>query len=130
MNYYPQSDANLLDTLFAPYADAFNNHFIQGNYSPKTVEGYYCYFTYFSQWLKQNTFDIDNINEGVIQRFLGERFPGDTSKQTVCQFYCCEINYENQHVRTDCTVSGWNLPLYNIALQSFKKAAQGSIFCV
>lgn len=83
MNYYHQSGANLLDTLFAPYADTFNDHFIQGNYSPKTVEGYYYYFTFFSRWLKQNSFDIDNINEGVIQQFLGERFSGDTLKQEV-----------------------------------------------
>lgn len=84
MNYSHQSKATLLNTLLAPYVDAFSDHFTRGNYASVTVADYYRCFTRFAHWVKQSSLNIYDINEEVIEQFISTLFPGDASKQKVC----------------------------------------------
>lgn len=70
MNSFDQSTAWLLNSPLAPYAEAYQQHFINEFYSPVTIKKYFHCFAHFAYWVTQSNLNVHQINETTIQEFI------------------------------------------------------------
>jgi site-specific recombinase XerD len=65
----------LSNSQLSPYVDAYKRRFAMGRYASYTVATYLACIAHFAHWLTLRQFNIQQINETVVQDFLDTHLP-------------------------------------------------------
>jgi integrase/recombinase XerD len=75
VNLQPGPRRWLESSVFQPFTEGYLKHLARGRYTADTKRVYFCCIAHFACWISRERLALNEINEGVRERFITEHIP-------------------------------------------------------